>query len=58
MQVSDVYVKLGNDFNMAAHMFGEYDVDMSYVPIPNPALNPPLLPSSHLTSPPFSHDPS
>ena len=29
-QVSDVYVRLGNDFNMAVAAFGQYNIDMRY----------------------------
>ena len=28
MQVSDVYVRLGNDFNAAVAAFGQYNIDM------------------------------
>jgi hypothetical protein len=27
-QVSDIYVRLGNDFNTANHAFGSYGIDM------------------------------
>ena len=29
-QVSDVYVRLGNDFNMAVAAFGQYNIEMKY----------------------------
>lgn len=29
--VSDVYVRLGNDFNAAVAAFGSFNIDMSYV---------------------------
>jgi hypothetical protein len=31
MTVSDVYVRLGNDFNAAVTAFAAYNIDMSYV---------------------------
>ena len=29
-QVSDVYVRLGNDFNLAVAAFSKYNIDMRY----------------------------
>jgi hypothetical protein len=34
-QVSDVYVRLGNDFNVAVSAFAFYEIDMSYVVPPS-----------------------
>jgi len=30
-EVSDVYVRLGNDFNAAVAAFGQFNIDMRYV---------------------------
>lgn len=33
-QVSDVYVRLGNDFNAAVAAFSAFNIDMAYVAYP------------------------
>lgn len=47
MDVSDVYVRLGNDFNAAVAAFAAYNIEMKYVPLrPIPSL-PQLKPRHH-----------
>jgi len=42
MDVSDVYVRLGNDFNAAVAAFAAYNIEMKYVPLrPVPSLSQP-----------------